>query len=810
VGALAAALGAARRFLGMRETGGRIAPPQTRFRWRLVVRNGPFVVGALILLFLVVAAIFGPRFASQNPYLSAQRSAELLDGELIYPPFAPSAEFRLGSDMWGRDILSLLLYGARNTLVACAFVTMVRLLLGIALGAVAGWHPDGLVDRAIMGLVETLSSLPMLLTGMILIFAFDIRRGLVAFLLALSLVGWGEIAQYVRSELISLRSRPFVEGARVIGLTEGGIVVRHILPNVLPQLVVLTLLEMGAVLMLLGELAFVGVLIGGGIQVETFDRQMTVADIPEWGALLAGARRYIRSAPWMVFYPAAAFFVAVLGANLLGEGLRRIIREAGVNTAAVVSKRMVLIVLVICGLTWYVVNRISPGISYAELATQFEAERALAQAEQIVDLQRDDPGFGATGASVAAEYIAAQFEAVGLLPAAGQQTYLQPVVRYVAPHRSTPLLALRVDGADWTALAHGSEFGEQVYRHGGSGQADAMVAYVGFDQRSYSYADFAGLDLRDRVVVVRGEQMPLAFDSEALIRGARALLILTEDVEPQIGWADDGGYCLEQPTLPILHVRPEAVERILSEAGLSLDRLDAEASEASGLRGWWVRDLALSARVEVDLGEPERRTGYNVLGILPGNDLGLDEQVLVLSTHYDMPEPDPGAPFISASDGPAGVAIMLEMARLWQESAFRPRRAVLFCAWAGGYLDASGALTYLDAYTPYLSLDREAVLHLGSVGAGDPVLLIGGENSALRSLAERSSAALEVEARLQSHNAHAYWMALDAPSITQNWTDAPEPYARGPQAEQIDRERLGALGEIVNLVMITASRQYHY
>ena len=111
-----------------------------RFRWRLLTRNPPFVAGMLVVSFLIALALFGPQFANQNPYLSAQRSAEMVNGQLVYPPFPPSAEFPLGSDRWGRDMLSLLLYGARNTLVACLFVTMVRLILGLTLGALAGWR----------------------------------------------------------------------------------------------------------------------------------------------------------------------------------------------------------------------------------------------------------------------------------------------------------------------------------------------------------------------------------------------------------------------------------------------------------------------------------------------------------------------------------------------------------------------------------------------------------------------------------------------------------------------------------------------
>ncbi|MFH1928515.1 MAG: ABC transporter permease subunit [Chloroflexota bacterium] len=786
-----------------------------RFRWSLIALNFPFMVGTLIVLFLLAVVLFGPRFASENPYLSGQRAAEMVNGELIFPPFSPSPQFPLGSDQWGRDVLSMFLYGARNTLVACLFVTMARLALGLVLGALAGWKAGGLVDRAVMGLVGVLSSLPTLLTGMILIFALDVRKGLSSFLIALCLVGWGEIAQYIRSEFISLREQPFVEGARVIGLTEGGIMVRHVLPNVLPSLVVLTLLEMGSVLVILGELGFVGVFIGGGIQTGAYDDStIAFAGIPEWGAMLSGARAYIRSSPWMVFYPAMAFFVAVLGFNLLGEGLRRIIREAGVNTAALVSKRLIMVVAAITLVTWYITNQIAPGVSYAKLASQFDAGQALEHVHTIVELQQDDPGFGTDGALRAAEYIAARFEAYGALPAARGQNYLQPVTRRAARRITTPeLAATGEDGTESIALVHGADFGEQVYRHGGSGSADGALVFVGFSKTDYEYRDFRGLDLRGQVALVLGDNIPTAFDNEALIRGALAILVITDDAVPHIDFVRAGGDFMENPTFPILHVRPEAADRLLELGGYCVadlrtlvNDLRASASE----QGWCAAPMGIRVSASVELSAPEEITGYNVLAILPGSDTTLDKEALLISTHYDMPEPDPDRSFLAASDGPAGVGIILEMARLWQVEDFKPRRTVLFGVWAGGYLSVSGANTYKAESTPYRSLDRNAVVHLGSVGSGEEVLLLNRESNSVVSLLERSGGTVGVSIQQQSMLPHAYCKEIDTNSAIVAWELAPDPFCGDDTLENLSLERLRRVGEIVNLALITASRQYHY
>lgn len=785
-------------------------------RWRVVFANVPFVVGGLVVALLVVIVALGPSLASQNPYYAAEPSIHTADGELLMAPFPPMPGYPLGSDRWGRDILSLLLYGARNTLIACVFVAMVRVLVGLVLGTLAGWRAGGLVDRAVMGVVGIIASLPMLLTGMVLILALDIRRGLIAFLVALCLVGWGEVAQTVRGEYIALRERAFVEGARVVGVRDSGIVWRHIFPNVLPSLVVVALMEMGGVLMLLGELAFVGIFIGGGSRTTGFDdRAALFSDVPEWGALLADTRGFVRSHPWMVLSPSAAFFVAVLGFNLLGEGLRRITRDAGINTAALVSKRLIAVAVAVAVGTWYVVEHIGPGVSYARLALGFDAGAALEEARAVAALQEADPGFGTAGAHRAAEHLAARLKAYGVIPAARGNAFLQPVTRTVAPRLSTPeLVALGQGGEVLVRLQHGRDFGEQVYDHGGSGVAEGEIVFVGVaGGRDLTYADWSGLDLRGRVAVVLGDNRPAGFESEALLRGAGAVLVATEDAAPHTDWGAPEGHYMERPTLPILHVRPEALDRLLAAGGhdvAGLAALVADGDAAAGGPGWLAEPLGVRVRARVELSEPQERTGYNVLGILPGNDTSLDREALVVSTHYDLPEPTPDHSYLAAGDGPAGVGVVLEMLRLWEAERFRPRRTILVAFWCGGYLERSGAATYVAERTPYLSLERRGALHLGSVGVGEDALSLWGGAGDLRDLV--AAGARRVGARVEAGEPppHPYARELGPGGVEIARVGAPDPYGEpGPSAAPSE-EWLEQVGNLVTYVLVTASRQVYY
>ncbi len=447
-------------------------------RWRDVFGNIPLMLGIFIVLGLFALVLFGPVWAPQNPYLAGQHIVPHMDWEtreFIRPPLEPSPEYPLGTDQWGADILSMLMHGARNTLVASAFITMVRVLLGLSLGAIAGWNEGRPSDRLIMGLISAIASLPLLISAIILIYALDIRRGLLVFIIAMSVIGWTEIAQYIRSEFLVLRKMPYIEGARATGLNGLQIAVRHVLPNVLPQLLVITFLEMGAVLMLLGELSFVGVYIGGGSRIdltEPFEpvRIVTLATVPEWGAMIAEGFRWLRSKPFIVFPPAVAFFISVLGFNALGEGLRRLIEKRMVSTAFLLRKRMLAAIGALTLATIFIMNNTGAAPWFARVAQAYDGAQVYEHVAALTTL--DGRGLGQPGAAAAADYITAKFEAYGLEPGWRNNSYIYPVAtQVVRPSTQPELVLLAADGRSAQSFRHQLDFGYMIEGHGCSGTA---------------------------------------------------------------------------------------------------------------------------------------------------------------------------------------------------------------------------------------------------------------------------------------------------------------------------------------------------
>jgi len=784
---------------------------RTRPSFRLEV-NAPLVLGGVIVLGLFVVVLFGPLFAPANPYLAGQQSTMVVDGSLATPPFPPMPGIPLGTDQWGRDILSMLLYGTRNTLVACLFIAMARVILGSALGMLAGWNENRIVDRAVMGLIEATTALPALLTGMILIFALGIQRGITVFIFALCFVGWAEIAQYIRSEFMVVRRKPFIEGARVVGLTGVGIAVRHILPNVLPALVIIAVLEMGAVLMILGELGFIGVFIGGGGWVQIADTTvLNIPDIPEWGSMMAGARQYARSRTWMVLYPAVAFFLAVLGFNLLGEGLRRIVQRRGVNTAFILSKRMAAAIAVITLATAYIITHVGPAPSYASLAQQFDASGAMSHLSVLSspDMQGRQPG--TAGAQRAASYIAEQFAANGLETILHGMDYRLPWATAIVSPLTQPVLAMQdAAGVGVHSFGYRAEFGVDIRGHGGAGDVQAPLALITFYQQEPDPLGFAGMDLRGRVALYLADSAPPGFAVEALLRGAVGIILIDEDITPRLQLADPEADYLRPVVLPIFRLHPSAADTLLAPDGWTVaDIQGALQVPNADPAPWQVLELSHTVHMKLELSPIREVVTDNIIGVFRGADAVLNDELVIVASHYDGPgrQPD-GTMLNSVNDGATGVAVMLDILRLWTTTGFQPRRTVFFVAWSGGEWEHSGAHEYIAAQAPYSILETAAVVNLGPLGQGSEELYLQGDRE-LRELFRRTAEGNSLPATEGRVTAHAYQQAFPEASIAVGWRDAGlEPHE--DTFDRINADQIQAAGQAINLALITLGREYEY
>src|SRR3954463_16571456 len=253
-------------------------------------RFGLGVVGVLVVL-----AVLAPWLAPGDPFR----------GDLAASLQPPSRAFLLGSDAQGRDVLSRVLYGARLSLAVGLISQSIALALGVTLGLVSGYYGRWL-DGFIMPASDGTLAFPSLL--LLIAIAAAVKPSLPVVFVVIGIVGWAGMARLVRSQVLVLRRAEFVLAAQALGARDRRVLLRHLLPNVRTQVIIAATLGIAAAIMAEAALSFVGL----GAQPPT----------PSWGAMVADGRDLLRVAPWISFAPGLAIGIAVLGFNLVGDGLR--------------------------------------------------------------------------------------------------------------------------------------------------------------------------------------------------------------------------------------------------------------------------------------------------------------------------------------------------------------------------------------------------------------------------------------------------------------------------------------------------------
>ncbi len=261
-----------------------------------------FFIGAVILIALVSVAALAPVLAPYNP------TQQNLENDLA----SSSRDHPLGTDKLGRDLLSRILYGSRVSLLVGITTVTISMLIGLVVGSLSGYF-GGWMDQLLMRLVDVLMAFP----GILLAIAFTavLGPGLDHVVLALSLIGWTGYARLVRGEILALREREFIHAAQALGGSPARVVLLHMLPNLLPSLLIQATFGMAAAMIAEGSLSFLGL----GAQPPT----------PSWGSMLNEGRQFILVAPHLTAFPGLAIMAAVLGLNLVGDGLRDRLEKRG-------------------------------------------------------------------------------------------------------------------------------------------------------------------------------------------------------------------------------------------------------------------------------------------------------------------------------------------------------------------------------------------------------------------------------------------------------------------------------------------------
>lgn len=265
------------------------------------VRRTFALIGLFIVLATILVAIFAPFVATHDPFV------QNLEARVVPPAWMEggSSEHLFGTDQLGRDYFSRLVYGARISMTIGLLTVLISGAIGISLGVVGGYF-GGRIDNIVMFIITSRLSIPLILVALTVVAL--VGTSLTVVVLTLGFLLWERFAVVARTTTMQVRNREFIDAARAAGASLPHILLREIIPNILPHLVVVATLEMAIAILLEAALSFLGL----GVP----------PPLPSWGLMIAEARDYMFFTPWIITIPGIALFILVFGINLFGDGLR--------------------------------------------------------------------------------------------------------------------------------------------------------------------------------------------------------------------------------------------------------------------------------------------------------------------------------------------------------------------------------------------------------------------------------------------------------------------------------------------------------
>jgi peptide/nickel transport system permease protein len=258
-------------------------------------KNKFAMVSFVILVLLILMAIFAPWIAPYDP--AEQDVYNIMQG--------PTREHLLGTDEYGRDILSRIIFGARVSLSVGIIAETIAMVVGVVMGSLAGYY-GGKVDTVISRLIEIFASFPHILFALTIMFILG--PGIINLFIAIGFVGWTSVARVIRGQIMQLKEKEYVEASIASGGSGFRIIFKHLIPNCISTIIVIATLNIPADIMYEASLSFLGL----GVQPPT----------ASWGAMINAARVFMRSAPLYSIFPGVAIMITVLSFNMLGDGLR--------------------------------------------------------------------------------------------------------------------------------------------------------------------------------------------------------------------------------------------------------------------------------------------------------------------------------------------------------------------------------------------------------------------------------------------------------------------------------------------------------
>ncbi|HYF83459.1 MAG TPA: M28 family peptidase [Clostridia bacterium] len=663
-------------------------------RFNIKKLNIPLIIGIAIIAALIMFSIYPEIFTPSDPYGKERQEFVFIDGKinLFSPPVEPCAEYPWGTDVYGRDMRSLIFYGCRLTLLTAIFIAFGRLLISLPLAILAGYRNKLAVwvmrQFSIMFSAFPLIIFTLLFTRIKLVAdVFKEPTSIVAYILII--FGWSRLSNLLKEKVEGILSQDFIEGEIAIGKNRLEIALQNIIPHLIPTIVVLFFLEIAQALLILSQIGVFGLIVSGGIVNGDGDYRMPFEI--DWASLLMASQWFISTGKyWLVLYPAAAFSVSIIGFNLLGEGLRlefdkrssriiswirgipgflspiKLIYEIRhIDTYRRSVRRKLLfytVILVIAffpqGGSLYKFNTVNAFSTISELSKpEYEGRKAGSGKNEII-----------------ANYIADKLKGYGIQPFDGNYF-----------HEFDMETAFNVKNSTMTVVGEASGSAALEFRKDYFITTPANIN--GTYELTYVTPKEVGLYMYSRNAFDHLRNKVLLADVRGLdgIAFKRFVGVINNIVKPQAliyisDWESEK--VIKKETVD----RNAANDKATLNISLSSDKGDELLRKANS---------KITLNIECELFNNPKST--SVVGYIPGSDKSLKDEIIFVGSSFDSVGDDENIKYPSSMEA-GGTALELEIARVIGSSKKRPERTVIFAFWDGTLTRDSGCMIFLEKY----------------------------------------------------------------------------------------------------------------
>lgn len=641
--------------------------------------NLPLIIGGIIICFIIIVALFPSIFTGINPYGGGYfKTAILSGGKYIVSgaPFPPSKDFILGSDDLGRDILSLIIYGTRLTMTLGLFVVFGRFLLAIPMGIAAGFG-NGPCKVIINQFSITFSTIPALIISIIVLrmkFFTGLYKSesILAFVIVLTIIGWAKLAQLIAERVDGILSRSFIKGEIAIGKGKYRIALENVIPHLSAELVILFFMEFAAALAIIMQLGIFSVFVGNLRIID--DATVSGVSIlpisfePEWASMLGTAITNIVTSPWTLIFPVIAFFISIFGFNIFGEGLRRALQNRDsmlipkirrflsfegkdfklLNFNPIKGKFRLISIIFIAVILFAIFN----GLSDMQYNFDLKNVKGIDSRSEVI--------LGTESARSMSQRISEEFKRYGFKPISEEG--------FITPYKTKKEYYCYLIKAKLKGSNSEDEFIAGVdYVPGSFGNYDfSGQIYDSTELDMFSLKDYSKFN--NKIVLLNGNiysEDALNYFSKEIMKksNAKGILLLKKKNGNLPGMIGDTVL-----TYPLLWVSENFVNKIQTlnnaELGVSIRCKDLE------------------------------KTGRNVIGILPGNDVKLRDKAIMIGFSYNYQRD-------RLNTGIAKMKFELQM--LKKLSLSKRDRPIIVAFWDGTLNDDTSGESYYSNNTIYES-----------------------------------------------------------------------------------------------------------